>query len=58
MLRLESQLKLKHKMEVSNFSSTLNPEDLSDWIGELEYYFELEKIEDPLRVSLAQTKLK
>ena len=45
-------------MEVSNFSGTLNPEDLIDWIGELEDYFELEDIEDPLRVRLAQTKLK
>ena len=35
-----SQLKLKHKMEVSNFSSTLNPENLIDWISELENYFE------------------
>ena len=31
-----SQLKLKHKMEVSNFLGTLNPQDLIDWIGELE----------------------
>ena len=30
------KLKLKHKMEVSNFPGTLNPEDLIDWIGELE----------------------
>ena len=56
--RSGSQLKLKHKMEVSNFSGTLNLEDLIDWIGELEDYFELEDIEDPLRVRLAQTKLK
>ena len=53
-----SQLKLKHKMEVSNFLGTLNLEDLIDWIGELEDYFELEDIEDPLRVRLAKTKLK
>ena len=45
-------------MEVSNFSGTLTPEDLIDWIGELEDYFELEDIDDPLRVRLAQTKLK
>ena len=45
-------------MEVYNFSSTLNPKDLIDWIGKLEDYFELEEIEDPLRVRLAQTKLK
>lgn len=56
--RPRSQLKLKHKMEVSNFSITLNPEGLIDWIGELEDYFELEDIEDPLIVRLAQTKLK
>ena len=45
-------------MEVSNFLGTLNPEDLIDWIGELEDYFELEDIGDPLRVRLAQTKMK
>ena len=45
-------------MEVSSFSSTLNLEDLIDWIGELEDYFELEEIEDPLRVRLAQTKMR
>ena len=53
-----SQLKLKHKMEVSNFLGTLNPKDLIYWIGELENYFELEDIGDPLRVRFAQTKLK
>ena len=51
-------MKLKHKMEVSNFLGTLNPEDLIDWIDELEDYFELEGIDDPHRVRLAQTKLK
>ena len=37
--RLGSHLKLKHKMEVSNFFGTLTPKDLIDWIGELEDYF-------------------
>ena len=45
-------------MEDSNFSSTLTPEDLINWIGELEEYFELEEIEEPLKVRLAQMKLK
>ena len=45
-------------MEVSNFSSTLIPKDVIGWIGELEDYFELDDIEDPLRVRFAQTKLK
>ena len=56
--RLGSHLKLKHKMEVSYFLGTLNLEDLIDWIGELEEYFEVEDIEDSLRVRLAKTKLK
>lgn len=51
--RPRSQLKLKHRIEVSNFSSTLNLEDLIDWIGKLEDHFELEDIADPLRVMLA-----
>ena len=45
-------------MEVSNLLGAFTPKDLIDWIGELEDYFELEDIEDPLRVRLAQTKLK
>ena len=40
------------------FLGTLNLEDLIDWIGELEDYFELEEIGDLLRVRFAQTKLK
>ena len=49
---------MKHKMEVSNLSSNLTLVDLIDWIGELEDYFDLEDIEDPLKVRLAKTKLK
>lgn len=45
-------------MEVFDFLGTLNLEDLIDWIGKLKDCFELEDIEDPLRVRLAQTKLK
>ena len=56
--RPKSQLKLKHKMVVSNSSGTLNLQDLINWIGELEYCFELEDIQNPLIVRLAQTKLK
>ena len=56
--RLRSQLKLKHKMEVSKFSSTLTLEDLIDSICELEDYFELEGTEDSLILRFIQTKLK
>ena len=45
--------KMNHKMKISNFSSTFNLEDLIDWIGELEDYFELEFIGDLSRVRLA-----
>lgn len=34
--RSDTRLKLKHKIDVSNFLATLNPKDLIDWIGELE----------------------
>lgn len=56
--RSGSQLKLKHKMVISNFLGTLNLEDLIDWIVDLEEYFELEGIGDPLKVKLAQNKSK
>ena len=36
----------------------LNPEELIDWINELEEYFEYEDIEDPNRVKLVKEKLK
>ena len=55
--RYDTQLKLKHKMDVSNFLCTLNPKHMIDWIGKLEDYFELENIGDSLRVRLKQTKL-
>lgn len=53
-LRVVAQLSKIHKVEVSNFSSTLNPKELIDWIRELEDYFEFEDIKDPQRVKLAQ----
>ena len=42
--RFGSQLKLKHKKEISDFLDTLNPKDLINWIGEFEDYFDLEEI--------------
>ena len=49
----DTKLNLKHKKDISNLTRTLNPKDLIDWIGELEDYFELEDIGDPLKVRLA-----
>ena len=46
------------KFEVPTFLGKLNPEELIDWINELEEYFEYEEIEDPDRVKFAKVKLK
>lgn len=46
-LRVVTQISKVHKVEVSNFSSSLNLEDLIDWIGDLEDYFEFEDVKDP-----------
>lgn len=49
-LKAVTQVSKIHKVEVSNFSDMLNLEDLIDWIGEFEDYFEFEDIKDPQRV--------
>ena len=46
------------KIEVSAFSGSLRPEELIDWINEIDEYFECEEIKDPDRVRFAKTKLK
>ena len=46
------------RIDVPTFSRKLNPEELIDWINELEEYFEYEEIDDPNRVKFANTKLK
>ena len=40
------------------FSGNLKPDELIDWINELEEYFEYEEIEDPDRVNFVKAKLK
>ena len=40
------------------FLGNLNPNELIDWINELEEYFEYEDIGDPHRVKFAKAKLK
>lgn len=47
LLRAVAWVSKIHKVEVSNFLGTLNPEDLIDWIEELEDYFEFEDVKDP-----------
>lgn len=45
-LRAVAQVSKIHKVEVSIFFETLNPEDMIDWIGELEDYFDFDDIKD------------
>ena len=40
------------------FSGNLNPDELIDWINELEEYFEYEDIRDPDRVKFVKAKMK
>ena len=44
--------------DVPTYLGNLNPEELIDWINELEEYFEYEEIEDPDRVKFMKAKLK
>ena len=44
------------KFNVPNFLRNLNPEELINWINELEEYFEYEEIEDLDRVKFAKAK--
>ena len=46
------------KFNVPTFFENLNPEELINWINELEEYFEYKDIEDPNRVTFAKAKLK
>ena len=46
------------KFEVPTFLGKLNPEELIDWINELEDCFECEEIEDLDRVKFVKAKLK
>ena len=44
-------------IEVGVFSRNLKPDELIDWINELEEYFEYEDIRDPDRVKFTKAKL-
>ena len=53
-----SKIGKRPKFEVPTFLKNLNPEELINWINELEEYFEYEYIDDPNRVNFAKEKLK
>ena len=46
------------KFKVPTFLGKLNPEELIDWINELEEYSKYEEIEDLDRVKFVKAKLK
>lgn len=47
LLRAISNIGKRPKMEVLNFSGSLNLQDLIDWINDMEDFFEFEDIEEP-----------
>jgi hypothetical protein len=46
------------KMDTPTFNGNLDPEELIDWLNEMEEYFEFEEVEDLDRVRFAKTRLK
>jgi len=58
MLWAISKIGKRPRVDVPNYIGNLNPEELIDWINDLEEYFEYEEIEDPKSVKFAKTKLK
>ena len=58
LFRVISTIGERHKFDVPIFSGNLKPEELIEWINELEEYFEYEDIEDPDRVKFAKDELK
>ena len=57
-MRAMSKIGKRPKIKVSTFVGSLRPEELIDWINEMDEYFEYEEVEDPDRVRFAKTKLK
>ena len=48
----------KPRLEVSTFAGGLNPEDLIDWINEMNKFFDYEEMGEENRVKFAVTRLK
>ena len=48
----------KVKMDVPTYLGSLNPEELIDWVREMEKYFDIEQIKDPKRVKVYFLKLR
>lgn len=48
----------KVKMDLPVYSRSLSGEELLDWIGDMDKYFDFEEIPEGQQVKLARTKLK
>ena len=46
------------KPDVSNYSGSLNPEELVDWINDMDNFFDYEEMNDEKKVKFAVKKLK
>lgn len=51
MLKAISKIGKRPRIEIENYAGNLNPEELIDWINDMEEYFEYEEIEDLERVT-------
>ena len=49
---------VKPRIEVSNFAGGLNPEELVDWINEMNNYLDYEEISEDKRVKFVVRKMK
>ena len=48
----------KPRPEISIYQGSLNPEELIDWINDMEKFFDYEEMEEEKKVKFAITKLK
>lgn len=48
----------KAKLEVSNYTNSMNPEELIVWIMEVDRFFEYEEMDEEKKVKFTVTKLK
>ena len=56
--RVVRSIKGRAKVEVSYFRGSLKPDDLLDWISEMEKFFNWEELSDPRRVKFSCIKLR
>ena len=58
LLRIVLGSAVKPRIEVSSYAGGLNPEELVDWINELNKCFDYEEISEDKKVKFSMTKLK